>query len=100
MAIIYVFLVIVCAALTYLMKPIIISAFQFRGPFEHEYDEFDRIIKDYSTAIDQEMGSDMALFFKGSAYLMAGQKRKARADFLKARKMGKRVPQRTLDLCR
>ncbi len=99
MIIIYVLFTIVAMLVAILLKPANGVRDLFKGNAVSEDVSFKRTIEQYSQAIESEMGAAMAEFFRGSAYLMVGQNRKAYGGFVRAKKMGKRIPQSTLDLC-
>jgi hypothetical protein len=99
MIIIYVLFMIVAFVVAILLMPSIASNYDYRRVTVPDYDQFQRTVDNYSCAIESEMGCGMAEFFKGSTNLMMGNKRRARTDFMRAKKMGKHISQRTLDLC-
>lgn len=99
MIIIYIMVVIVVSLFAVVLNSSTEPNQTYRRMVGADYDEFKNTIDNYSKAIEVEMGSAMAEFFKGSTYLMLGEKRKARENFYRAKKMGKRISKQTLDLC-
>jgi hypothetical protein len=91
--------IIVALVVAIMLIPNLVAISENRRASLSNYRHFQRTIDEYSRVIEMEMGTPMAEYFKGSTYLMLGQKRKARKDFMRAKNMGKKISPKILEMC-